>query len=43
MNNACDPKSKGRLAPKGQLKFYTEFLASYQMLDSDKSLEIPGN
>ena len=38
MNAAC----KGRLAPPGQLKSYTKFLADYQMLNYDKSLEIPG-
>ena len=42
MNIDCDPKGRGKLAPPGQLKGYTEYLASYQMLDSDKALEIPG-
>ena len=42
MNVACDPKGRGKLAPPGQLKGYTEYLATYQMLDSDKALEIPG-
>ncbi len=38
MNEAC----KGKLEPPKQLKAYTEYLATYQMLDSDKEIEIPG-